>query len=756
MGKLFKIISLLLFFGYTIQISAQSYKLIKGNRVERLSSNNQWVKIIPMAGELSMLDKDAFVRTQHAFEVRDNKTGAVKKCGPSPKGERLITLIARGYKSKIIPGTASTQPRGALQLAPVVEAKEAKTFSNFHYLLVDISHFDDNHWDSLKVPHADMDMLDMALKNEMVPNNNYILRNNSILNTPESTMSDSIICHLEKLANAVKSNGNDIVMIYIASHGESDRSGEYNIIATDSKYDSISKSISDAISAQRLNTFVKRMTEKKARVMIFLDACHAGSLINALDGNSIVGSIYFMSTDSKNNAYAYDGKSRFAEALINAASGKECYYFVDNKVFPVNLDKYIRGYAENDSLAQYPQMMNNIIDKNDLLWIIKPKGELFALEQKVEAGDVEAMIKLGDMYYLGSDKYGLASNDKQAYYLYKQAYESNKSPKASAKLGMLYYYGTDVVLQDLEKAYLYFQESANNGDDLGKYYLSVCYAKGKGITKDIKKSKDIYSSISLFDEDVISAFSCEGVTYKLEKMNLDDKFETRYVTSIHYEDGQGNSWVPKKKKKLWYWLVNNYGAIGVKDNNNNTEYWSDPIQVWRKQEINDLKNLIRSEESSDAMVRLGEIYLEANKSDANPREAAKLFTKAANLGNPEGLFMCGYCYEMGYGVERNFAIAEECYIRSSKKGVDAADFRLGCLYYVGDDFLPQNYTVAANYWQQSARKKSGVISKYNYGICCIKGIGVIKNEEEGIRWIKKAAKLGYKRATEFLENNCCK
>ena len=751
MERFFKIFSFVFILGSSLQITAQSYKLIKGSKVEWLDASNHWVEIIPMAGNHSVLSKDAFVRSQHDFEVRDQKTGAVKKCGPAPKGERLMTLIAKGYKSKIIPGTASTQPRGKTEITPITESEEAVVFSNFHYLLVDINHFEDHHWDSLKVPHTDIDTLDTALSREMVPSNNYILRNRTILNRPESTISDSIRYHLDKLANAVRRNSKDIVLLYFASHGESSRNGEYNIIVSDSKYDTLSNKITNAITADELNKYVKRMTDRGARVMVFVDACRAGSLINALDGNSIVGSIYYLSTDSKNNAYAYDGKSRFAEALINAVSGKECYYFTDNKVYPVNLDKYIRGYAENDSLSQYPQMMNNIISGSDLLWIIKPKSELFTLEQKAEEGDVYALIKLGDLYYYGSEKFSLPCDSKRAYNIFKQAYEKYKSPRAAAKLGVFYFYGSDAVLQDYEKSIFYFQESVKGDDNLGKYYLSVCYAKGKGTTKDENKSKEIYGSISLFDEDVVNAFASEGVTYKLEKMNLADKFETKYVTWTEIGDGRGNYWRPKKKKKKeLYWLVNNLGAIGVKDNNDFTSYWTDPIQVWRKREIQSLEDRIRSEQSSEAMVRLGEMYLEADKPETNLEEASKLFTKAANLGNPEAIFMLGYCYEMGYGVKQDFAMAKDCYIRANNKGILAATFRLGCLYYVGDEYLPQNYSIAANYWQKSAKKKGAVISQYNFGICCIKGIGVNKNEKEGLKWIKRAAKYGYKRAVDYL------
>lgn len=751
MEKVSKIVSFLFAVACSIQISAQSYKLIKGNKVERLNTSNEWVEVIPMAGENSVLNKDAFVKTQQSFEVRDQKTGAVKKCGPAPKGERLMTLIARGYKSKIIPGTASTQPRGNTELSPIIKAVGAPIFPNFHYLLVDINHFEDHHWDSLKVPHTDIDTLDMALQKEMVPSNNYILRNRGILNSPESTITDSIRYHLNKLSNDVRKNGNDIVMLYIASHGESSRNGEYNIIASDSKYDSVNKDITNAIKAKELNTFVRRMTEKGARVMVFVDACRAGSLINALDGNSITGSIYFLSTDSKNNAYAFDGKSRFAEALINAISGKECYYFTDNKVFPVSLDKYIRGYAENDSLAQYPQMMNNIISGSDLLWMIKPKSELFSLEHKAKEGDVDSMIKLGDIYYYGSEKFNLPNNNKLAYDLYKQAYDSNKSPKAAAKLGVQYFYGSDMMLQNYDKAFLYFNEAAAEGDNLGRYYMSVCYAKGKGTAKDVKKSEEIYASISLFDKDVINGFAREGVTYKLERMNLDEKFKTKYVTQIvrGYTDGTGHTRFPKekekKKKKQLYWLVNNAGVVGVKDNNKNTQYWEDPFTGWNKQIITDLKNRINSEQSSEAMVELGEIYLKDN-----PNEAAKLFTKAANLGNSLGVYWLGFCYEMGYGVERNFAKAEECYVRANKKGKLAATYRLGCLHYEGDGYLPQDYAAAANYWLQGAKKKVA-ISQYNYGVCCINGIGVNKNEKEGLKWIKKAAKYGNKQALDYLK-----
>ena len=60
--------------------------------------------------------------------------------------------------------------------------------------------------------------------------------------------------------------------------------------------------------------------------------------------------------------------------------------------------------------------------------------------------------------------------------------------KASLKLGWMYFNGEGVV-QDYEKAFIWFEKASEKGNTKGTWEISKMYYNGIGITKDSKKAK---------------------------------------------------------------------------------------------------------------------------------------------------------------------------------------------------------------------------------------------------------------------------
>jgi len=69
-----------------------------------------------------------------------------------------------------------------------------------------------------------------------------------------------------------------------------------------------------------------------------------------------------------------------------------------------------------------------------------------------------------------------------------------------------------------------------------------------------------------------------------------------------------------------------------------------------------------------------------NCHETNPERAVALFTRAMELGSPEGSFGLAEMKINGLGTERDVEGALELYTKSAEAGNSPAMFRLGCIY----------------------------------------------------------------------------
>ncbi len=136
---------------------------------------------------------------------------------------------------------------------------------------------------------------------------------------------------------------------------------------------------------------------------------------------------------------------------------------------------------------------------------------------------------------------------------------------------------------------------------------------------------------------------------------------------------------------------------------------------------------------SDAMVDVGIYYLTLR----NDWKTAEIyFNQAANLDNPNGFYMLGYCYSNAVGVQKNIHLGIEYYKKASEIGSPIADYQLGALYYYGTD-VERNYTESFKYMLKAAEAgetEAQYIVSYMYE----GGIGVGKDLQKAAEWLEKA------------------
>ncbi|CAL8124880.1 unnamed protein product [Orchesella dallaii] len=147
----------------------------------------------------------------------------------------------------------------------------------------------------------------------------------------------------------------------------------------------------------------------------------------------------------------------------------------------------------------------------------------------------------------------------------------------------------------------------------------------------------------------------------------------------------------------------------------------------------------------------------------NDSEAFQHYEKAAEVGNPEGIYHLGYCYHHGRGVEQDLEKAHQLYLEAGSKsskivgltnkfrrnlGVVNAQHALGLLYENG---LPveQDYEKAAE-WFKKASENGVAESATCLGYLYRDGKGVPQDEKWAMVYWEDGLMLGDPKAAKAL------
>jgi WD40 repeat protein len=151
----------------------------------------------------------------------------------------------------------------------------------------------------------------------------------------------------------------DVVMIYFAGHGANDNNNIYYMLPHDAN---IEKMRSSCVNFEELKQTIAGI---KAKVLVFLDACHSGNaagngisingLVNMLSGSG-TGAVTFTSSTGKEVSYERTewNNGAFTKALLEGLSGKAAVTG-KNKITYKSLDLYIsERVAELTDNKQHP------------------------------------------------------------------------------------------------------------------------------------------------------------------------------------------------------------------------------------------------------------------------------------------------------------------------------------------------------------------------------------------------------------------
>jgi len=118
------------------------------------------------------------------------------------------------------------------------------------------------------------------------------------------------------------------------------------------------------------------------------------------------------------------------------------------------------------------------------------------------------------------------------------------------------------------------------------------------------------------------------------------------------------------------------------------------------------------EDNHYAQLLLGQMLLDGDRVERNPREALRWFRRAADAGVAMGMNMVGRCLENGWGAPTDFEQAASWYLRAAEQELDWA--------------------------------------LYNYAHMLANGRGVARDRAQALQWFKRAAALGHARSMNFI------
>ncbi len=736
---------------FTTETFAQTYIYVRG-KVE-YKYNLEWR---PVSNRTPLYDHSR-VRSDSNFVIerkKDNKKFFFHTTKST--GEKVDVLLNRYRKYRQQPKEPAKgfeeQPRGTLIPAGkenTVDKPEVTTETfpeNLHYFLVGIRDFPDS-WPSLPDQTGNFLNLANSIEKKMVPDNEFQLSWHDVATSAEKTSTASLLHSLKLLSDSVKQNNKDMVMVYLLSHGERINDKTYRLITSDTQLD-----------ADTLNAYFKKMAAKGAKVLVFVDACYAKSLVNKLDSMNRKDdkcAFFFSSSEYDTSYIPTRDFTPLEKALANSVSGNELHYlkrFSTDSVTIENLFRYIRQYVESEfkDKNQRPERKFFNFREDELLWKIKPNLFDSLNYQVKQDSNVCAMVQLGDLYASRN------SSDTAMYY-YRMAYEQGRDPMAACRIGMYHYYKPQ---PDYDSAFKLFQEAAYQHCDLGRYYLSVCYAKGRGVKANPAKAKRYFKEIAYWDSELKKSWEKERTAFLISSYSAPE------ITTIRTERINGQI------------LVFNPSEIyrGIVDPRRDSSIIANAKAGKAK-----------------AQAEAGDLFLyHWNKILRNRdyTQAYYWYNESAKQGDADGLYGMGVLCMNGLGVEKDSVQAYTYFRQAAEKGHPKACTQLGKFHFNGWCGLEKDTNQAVALWQKAtARKdpegfywlglchKDGIIdptnknykkayacfkksakegyapAQYMVGWCLYNGEGVKGNPKEAEKWIMMAMARGYQKAIHFY-NGC--
>jgi len=139
----------------------------------------------------------------------------------------------------------------------------------------------------------------------------------------------------------------------------------------------------------------------------------------------------------------------------------------------------------------------------------------------------------------------------------------------------------------------------------------------------------------------------------------------------------------------------------------------------------------------------GDLGLEKSK-----KKAARLFQRAADLGDVFAMYYLGCSYSDGQGLGCDHRRALKYYRKAADRGLAIAANDVGDAFYNGEGVV-QDYSEAVRFFLQAVNC-GNFTSAFELGSCYENGLGAVRDMAEAIRWYECAAANEMDNSNEFF------
>lgn len=393
------------------------------------------------------------------------------------------------------------------------------------------------------------------------------------------------------------------------------------------------------------------------------------------------------------------------------------------------------GAAQNGVLqALLPLAFYNAMDSDK-----QRQLEAFNVaEQQAQSGDSNAALLLGILYDRGI---GISADPQKAMYWYEQ---SGQNIVSQFILGTYAYQGKGVA-EDKIKGKALLQQSADSAFSYANFNLAVIdHDQNKDFLSTLMKAYHLgnsHAGIVLADyylaENDQANKRKEAQTIYLKLAQKGSQY-AQLKLGYMYEYGLGV--VPSASEALhWYmasaeqdnpdaqYLLGQYYQLGE---NGLPDYQL--AKEWYKKASTQLPK---------ANVALG--FIEETVED-NYTEALRSYEKAAEKGDPMGVYNEALMYEYGKGVPVDYQKAKILYTEAAGKGVDEAMNQLGGIYFYGLG-QPRDVQQSLSWYKKSAALGNSN-ALYQLGLLSETGVATKLDFAEALKYYKESSEKGNEKA----------
>ena len=324
--------------------------------------------------------------------------------------------------------------------------------------------------------------------------------------------------------------------------------------------------------------------------------------------------------------------------------------------------------------------------------------------------------------------------------------------EAMLKAAACYYKGKGTE-QDFNQAFEWFLKSAEAGEADGMLMTAFLYGAGIGVEKNKAAARKWFDEIyelamkdADFDLDDGDDMLAMGTFYLL-----------KYASGVDEQDSGKNAfkWLKKSSEsgadggKLFTGLCyfagfgteQNYEKAFELFNEAASDYMDVPVLVVGStgSHQESLRINHESEYKDLALFLIGYCYAEGKGVQQDYEKAFKYFLESAEVGNSEAMANVGAYYWQGKGVEQDYDQAFYWCLKGAESGNATAMNTLGKIYYIGKG-TQKNYEKAFE-WFSKAADAGDIDALKNLSIMYAKGEGVVKDENKAKDYAQKYEKL---------------